>query len=280
MKHLIFPMKFITPAFIAGADQNEPEIRSASIRGAIRWWFRIVGGTKIEEDEVFGFARKTNGASKVTIRVINPKIINNDRDLPCPQNTIPGYLIYFAHVSGNDQGIARTKARHYIGYDSTFTLEVLERYPIDIALWEKLTLAVKSFCVFGTLGLRETRGFGKVALQSPHSLSDVLMLAGELYDRGVYLFKSKVQYSSASEAQGYLGDILKNVLRKQWPAKRDSALGSSTPRSTSALQLCPVLTSDSGVVPFFLYTDNACGEASLMPTLSSLLIANGFVNLK
>lgn len=285
MKRLIFPMKFITPAFIAGANQNEPEIRSASIRGAIRWWFRVVGGTKAEEDELFGFARKTNGASKVTIRVVNPVIVNNERDLPCTQNTIPGYLIYFASVSGNDQDIIRTKARHYIGCDSTFILEVLERYPIKDSLWKKLLLALDAFCVFGTLGLRATRGFGKVALQSPKTWDEVMALSKELKAVGVYLFtRRQLVDGNGQRIQAELGMVLKDVLRKTWSSKTESALGSSTPRSSSALQLCPVVIKGQGIRPFFLYTDNACSYPSLrtvlegdtMPRLDAKLRTQGY----
>ncbi|MCL2104631.1 MAG: type III-B CRISPR module RAMP protein Cmr1 [Kiritimatiellaeota bacterium] len=38
-------LSFITPTFLAGANQNTPEIRASSIRGQLRWWFRVLGGT-------------------------------------------------------------------------------------------------------------------------------------------------------------------------------------------------------------------------------------------
>ncbi|TAE90912.1 MAG: type III-B CRISPR module RAMP protein Cmr1 [Verrucomicrobia bacterium] len=39
-----YQLEIITPCFCAGADQGIAEIRAASIRGQLRWWFRVLGG--------------------------------------------------------------------------------------------------------------------------------------------------------------------------------------------------------------------------------------------
>lgn len=280
MRVLSYPLKFITPAFIAGANQNQPSIRAASIRGALRWWFRVLGGTKTEEDELFGFVRKTNGTSKVTIRVSDAKIVNNERDVPYSQNTIAGYLLYFAKVSGNDNDIHRTVARHYIGKESTFTLQIVEKFPISEDLWRTLELAINAFCIFGTLGLRSTRGYGKIALQQPKSLKEILSVVDKLSTLGVNIFiERNLSSGSASDVQCQLGAILKEKLRQRWKVKNgESALGNAQPRSTSALQLCPVVTSDKGILPFFLYTDNACAQASILDELRIVLRQCGYID--
>lgn len=63
--------------FLAGADQNKPELRVPSLRGELRWWLRaLLGGylgtdpNKVSEWEskIFGDAGE-NGQSKFTIKV-------------------------------------------------------------------------------------------------------------------------------------------------------------------------------------------------------------------
>ncbi|NER00596.1 MAG: type III-B CRISPR module RAMP protein Cmr1, partial [Cyanothece sp. SIO2G6] len=44
METLTFTCKIITPMFLAGADGKTPELRSASIKGAMRFWWRAVNG--------------------------------------------------------------------------------------------------------------------------------------------------------------------------------------------------------------------------------------------
>lgn len=40
MGKLTFTVEVLTPGFISGADQDEVEVRSASLRGLLRWWWR------------------------------------------------------------------------------------------------------------------------------------------------------------------------------------------------------------------------------------------------
>ena len=49
-----YTVELITPCFCAGADQTTAEIRAPSIRGELRWWFRVLGGTPEQERAVFG----------------------------------------------------------------------------------------------------------------------------------------------------------------------------------------------------------------------------------
>ena len=70
-----FKLKVLTPMFMGGADpEGEPELRPASIRGAMRFWFRAIAGAVTNkpedvyrlESEVFG---NTERKSKVVVRV-------------------------------------------------------------------------------------------------------------------------------------------------------------------------------------------------------------------
>lgn len=72
MKTITFTCETITPMFLSGADQNVPELRPPSIKGALRFWWRAMNGhlsledLKQKEDEIFG---GTDGRSRVLVRV-------------------------------------------------------------------------------------------------------------------------------------------------------------------------------------------------------------------
>jgi len=63
-----------TPLFLYGANQKEPEIRAASVRGQLHYWFRAIKGAQTSdlkeinahESSLFG---STAGASSVSIRI-------------------------------------------------------------------------------------------------------------------------------------------------------------------------------------------------------------------
>lgn len=267
-------LTFITSALLAGADQNAPEIRAPSIRGALRWWFRVLAGdrdVRKEEEELFGGVHGADRpvASAISVRVEDAAIKNNQKAVPLPPNTPMGYIGYFAQVSGNKQGVYRTEAGHYIGEGSTFTLKIRAVRPVRPELWARLEEAVKAFVWVGALGLRATRGFGRLAepghLPTAQAFRD---WAKALRASGIFFYEGQ---PGSLPPQALLADQLKSLrhdcnLRPKDP--RAYALGASTrmgdsDRQASALRLCPVQTADAGTLPFFLYTDNACEAASV-----------------
>lgn len=71
METITFECEIITPMFLAGADGVAPELRSPSIKGALRFWWRAMNGhldldtMRQAEMEIFG---STKQRSKVIIR--------------------------------------------------------------------------------------------------------------------------------------------------------------------------------------------------------------------
>ena len=267
-------LTFITQALLAGADQNKPEIRAPSIRGALRWWFRVLAGgrdVRKEEEELFGSVHGADGpvASAISVRVEDAAIKNNQKAIPLPINTPMGYIGYFAQVSGNKQGVHRTEAGHYIGEGSTFTLKIRAVRPVRPELWARLEEAVKAFVWVGALGLRATRGFGRLAepkhLPTAQAFRD---WAKTLRASGIFLYEGQ---PGDLPPHDFLAEQLKSLRRDYNLRPKDPrayALGASTrmgdsDRQASALRLCPVRTADAGTLPFFLYTDNACEAASV-----------------
>jgi len=151
-------LKFITPTFLAGADQGRPEIRVPSIRGELRWWFRALGATPADETAVFGGVHGGAVRSAVVIRVSNVKLVMGP-DVSAPPNSVMGYLYYFATVSGRVKGI-RSSAGHYADVGSSFGLNISLRSDLESVHEEMLRNAIAHFLRYGCLGLRSTRGCG------------------------------------------------------------------------------------------------------------------------
>lgn len=68
IKRATLTLEFVTPCFLAGADQGAPpQWRAASVRGQLRWWYRAVAGAahggdlgrvRQLEESVFGSTRR------------------------------------------------------------------------------------------------------------------------------------------------------------------------------------------------------------------------------
>jgi CRISPR-associated protein Cmr1 len=76
METLTFTCNIITPMFLAGADGKTPELRAASIKGALRFWWRAANGhleldeMRKKEQEIFGgVGNEPANRSKVVLRV-------------------------------------------------------------------------------------------------------------------------------------------------------------------------------------------------------------------
>ncbi len=85
-----FEIETITPMFLSGADQSKAELRAASIKGLLRFWWRALQvesnleKLRIEENKIFGSAdEKEGGCSTFSIRVsYNGDLNYTTKDLP------------------------------------------------------------------------------------------------------------------------------------------------------------------------------------------------------
>ena len=143
------PITFITPCFCRGADCSEtgaPEIRPASIRGQLHWWFRAVGGTPQEEKDIFGSVHGV--AAKASRLVVRVKYDGSNLKYAQSQ-TLP-------HKTG---GPAASKLAVVPGV--MFELLISTRLGgFSPDLEKKFTRALNAWLHLGALGLRATRGGG------------------------------------------------------------------------------------------------------------------------
>lgn len=81
MGKIVFECETITPMFMYGADGTTPELRPASIKGVMRFWWRAIHGNlsldelKRQEGEIFG---STDKRSSFSIKIRHHKFQEND----------------------------------------------------------------------------------------------------------------------------------------------------------------------------------------------------------
>ncbi len=240
-----YDIEFLTPCFCAGAEQTHAELRAASIRGQLRWWFRCLGGSPAEEREVFGGVHGKNPtASYLAIRVTKqPQGGEKDWHNKIPQQGAgpKAYLLGFF--------CGRTGRLNYSGAippGSKATVEVMcKRSPS-----QRLEQTLRIFFSIGALGFRATRAAGALASKQ-HALTIQTWeaLAEQLRGAGFQVALLKEAFGSDwVRLLQFAGDLLKNKLRggaglglgAGRGGTNPNALGSADPRQASVLHLRPV----------------------------------------
>lgn len=154
MQSITFTCEVITPMFLAGADGTNPELRPASIKGALRFWWRAMNGhlpidemRKIEGD-IFGSTEKR---SKVII------ICEQKEFEPINQFKL------IAHKGYTSKSF---KLNETFNITLRIQSNVLEHDTV-IFDFEKLKALFEIVCYLGGLGKRSRRGNG--CLRITHS---------------------------------------------------------------------------------------------------------------
>lgn len=151
MIKILFECETITPMFMYGADGLTPELRPASIKGVMRFWWRAINGNNnIEqlrdaESEIFG---STDKKSKVIVRVRykskkeNIVKIKEIKKMP--------YLFYPFYLDE-----AETKKSCFINLKFEVILSSRDEKALKEASYAFILLSL-----FGGLGSRSRRGGG------------------------------------------------------------------------------------------------------------------------
>ena len=175
MKKVSITLETVTPLFLSGNDQNTVELRAASIRGQLRYWYRaLLGGLGVTrpdrlhelESQVFG---KEERGSPVLVRVKDIRWAggrikqNSELDLGYDrtkkETRRPGltYLLYSTQLGGNE--------RPYADVGTTFTLEFSSFNKDADRVLKLAACALWCWTHFGGLGTRARRGGGDVQVK-------------------------------------------------------------------------------------------------------------------
>jgi CRISPR type III-B/RAMP module RAMP protein Cmr1 len=245
-------VEVVTPCLCAGARQEVAEIRAPSIRGALRWWFRALGGSKSSEAEIFGSAAGDEGsASRVVVRVsMLPSGGKERMHLTSNQN-------FF--TSGNRKGVESR-----IPAGAKFSISMLERQPVSSEIF---SFSVECFLRLGSIGLRANRGCG--ALQDVEWKPDE-----EKFNQWAAKLKSHNFDIYTLESQnGYLPalTLIEEKIKEFRSVKRidknsEDSLGftiGKDGRQSSCLKYRPVRLVGDKFLPVLFYTEAGLGEQTI-----------------
>ncbi|MBI4623842.1 MAG: type III-B CRISPR module RAMP protein Cmr1 [Verrucomicrobia bacterium] len=246
MRNQSFTLEFLTPCFLAGANQATAELRAPSVRGQLRWWFRALGGSLSDESAVFGGVGKAPAASKLIIRTL--KISDGPKWQPpfVDPNASSSYVWYFASVSGKElkqKGTGpRWNSAAALAPKTKFRLFIQQPFELPLSPQSDLNEAIECFVCLGGLGLRVTRGLGAFAcLERPldrdrlKNLQTIVTAAGFRWEH-----RTK-RLSDDGAIAREIGSLVKGTRKEQGlKADRPSSLGSSQPRQTSAIFFRPI----------------------------------------
>lgn len=234
-----YHLQLLTPCFCAGANQSIAEIRAPSIRGKLRWWFRVVGGDATQEGEVFGSVREeASGSSSVVVRVTEAAVAPKWQPVKFSPNSNTGYILYFAKASA--QG-ARWEATGAIPEGTKFSLVLDWRRKVSEDSRATFDLALQCFLMLGSLGLRSTRGLGSFECEELRFGTTAFEELLSMIRKRSPNFHAGLGQFAGSEGQWLdgLGAQLRG-LRKGYSSSKPTPLGSSQPRQASAVYLRPV----------------------------------------
>ncbi len=199
-----YSLEVITPCFCGGAEPNQgAEIRPASIRGQLRWWFRVLGGFKslapqsVEDQEAMIFGRTSGDEGTAGMLTVRVKCSSISKDYPAPGMQSPeGYFLF----------PLRNKPRHQIPAGQLFELQFLWRG--DPRLAEDLRALGSVFGNLGSLGFRSRRAMGALACSRGNIplITDALLR----FNQTQAIFIRKLNAQSSVDAISKLGRWLKS----------------------------------------------------------------------
>lgn len=157
MPILSLKLETVSPLFLYGADQRQPELRAASVRGQLRYWARAILGARsadlatLREREAALFGSTERG-SVFTIRT------RETAEHPIIERTKE-----FDMMPHKGKRSPKLKAIDEITY---FWLDVITRQtiPFDNPVWIELRQVLSTWLLLGGLGRRSRRMFGGLKL--------------------------------------------------------------------------------------------------------------------
>jgi len=162
--------KVITPLFMGGANQ-QAELRTQSINGLFRWWFRVAGGSIEDEKRLFGWAGEKSNQGLVRIFIKDFDKLQKDK---------------FSKEFDDKGRVRQDKGINYIGFslDQRFNenqdrprreyIKENQTFEIKISFHPKANEEdiKKFFCALwlafnlGNFGSRSRRGFGSIKIEN------------------------------------------------------------------------------------------------------------------
>jgi CRISPR-associated protein Cmr6 len=195
-------LKLETPAFLAGANQGKEdcELRPATVRGLLRWWWRTlhsahlsVSELRMLEAQIWGDT-ETGGAVALNLELLvltaepasyNPRNVAA-LDRPPDAKTTPG-LLYNSYGMQASRG---KSSRYYLAPPASWRITLTARsrkggFTAAQSL-EQARLALWLLVRYGGIGAKVRRGFGSFTAripEAPSNLNDAIERASAVRPR-------------------------------------------------------------------------------------------------
>jgi CRISPR-associated protein Cmr1 len=249
VEKITYKLKMVTPVYCKGFDNREVELRPASFKGMIRYWYRALNAKKKlnelhnEENEIFGSTLET---SKFAIRIKNINRINKEKN----------NLDYY-YLSPHKKNVRRRMLQSGL----SFNLELVFRTYINEDLISKVKDVFTLSLLLGGIGQRSRRGFGSIEdkdWEFDNERDLFIKIANILrnFDRQVEVGDGK--YIKVVDNHRYYYPVIKEIyigkhktnfedlLTKIGQAtKKDKSLGSIKPRMASPVYVTVVKIKDN-----------------------------------
>jgi CRISPR-associated protein Cmr1 len=175
--------KIITPLFMGGAEFN-PELRTQSINGILRWWFRVAGGNIKDEKSLFGWAsdQSNQGLVKLFIKdfdKLKTEIFSKEFDQRGYVRNDSGLNYLGFSLDQRFKKDNPKPQRSYIKESQTFKL-IISFHPRATEEDEKKFFATLWLAFnLGNFGSRSRRGFGSIKITpiNNHNINDLYGLS-------------------------------------------------------------------------------------------------------
>ena len=174
--------RVVTPLFCSGADPTRPELRPASFKGVLRYWWRALAWSRCggnlktirqQEDVLFGSAG--GGQSRVSLRLLpagklNPIAVDQVLTVPATHGRPVGegarYLGYgvMEAFANKKKGTQAGQLMRACLAPFDFTVQMRVRVQCERQL-KSLTDALVAIGTLGGMGARSRKGYGSLVLQ-------------------------------------------------------------------------------------------------------------------
>lgn len=237
MHSIIFDLEVITPMFSGGANPAHAELRPASIKGLLRFWWRALEAEgdleklRNKEAEIFGSVAQ---GGKFAMQISNESLKASKAPFPNHPVRVEGksfrinileYLAYGTHEREKEKG--NVFVREYILTGTSFKLT------IKFSNREIENQVLKSFYVFslfGGIGSRSRNGFGcfevinksqafepiakEYDISAPYSRSNLTKLIRKVgpqsysgFSDETKLFRSSQSFDTWDKALAHVGGV-------------------------------------------------------------------------
>lgn len=242
MATITIQIETITPLFLGGAETRgkipehqpppNPELRTPSIRGALRYWYRALMGALLvpqhnfldelrrNETALFGGAadeKRGIGQSALSLHIKNPVIEDKYIQTYQRENHLPGKnYLYWSMEKTKQEGVEVT-ARKFVQSGFPIDLVLRSRFGQDEKQRDEVFAAIWLLVRFGGVGSRSRRGAGNLQIRS------ISADAPEIVSKLPFSVQAATPQELAAELTNGIATLLKHFKKTHFSVPPDEA---------------------------------------------------------